>query len=452
METDADVRAELYLVWGVKANDYQGRTMYEFGTAACDDGPCGEVVWDGGFDPSPPKVQKYLREICYDAAALEAPGVGDAEFVYDESISLCLMDNFKAWLAESSVAFPIDDEERFWGKMYEYLQPPTDEDKAGAGYEYVRRKLTRIGKEGTRRMYFLISAVETTFKPALFYSIPDVQCPRDAAYAFEAEQNANKPEGATDFFVSTSSGLFTSMRMQQAYVSSTLTGVMMALGLALASLLLFVSNVIVAFTAFVCIAAVVCCTLGLMVMIGWSIGPIEAIWCARGPHAPLLARLRARRVRLYRSLVRARSVVACASWLPLTACCWWVCACVRARSSFAAGVYVSVRVCVRTLFLCNRLCLPPPFLSPSRSLSPPTAARRSWWASRSTTWCTTRWPTSRRPSARATSASRARLSTWASRCSLARSRRWARPPSSSRRRSASSSSSASSCSPPSPSR
>mmetsp|Transcript_13233 Transcript_13233/g.34000 ORF Transcript_13233/g.34000 Transcript_13233/m.34000 type:complete len:209 (+) Transcript_13233:1009-1635(+) len=69
------------------------------------------------------------------------------------------------------------------------------------------------------------------------------------------------------------------MRMQQAYISSTFSGVLMALGLALGSLVLFIGNLVTAFLAFLSICSVVCCTLGLMVMLGWQIGPIEAI-CA----------------------------------------------------------------------------------------------------------------------------------------------------------------------------
>jgi len=103
--------------------------------------------------------------------------------------------------------------------------------------------------------------------------------PHGNAIRFEQTWNADKPKGASDFFVSTSSGLFTSMRMQQAYVSSTFTGVLMALGLALGSLMVFVGNVVVALLAFLCIASVVCCTLGTMVLLGWSLGAIEAI-CA----------------------------------------------------------------------------------------------------------------------------------------------------------------------------
>jgi hypothetical protein len=274
MASDSDPRTELYLVWGIQDNDYQNTTVYDFATPACDDFTCGAAVYDSRFDPSPPDMQEYLADICEEAAGF------DPTFIYDQSISHCLMKDSKAWLAESSIAFPIENEDDFWDKLYLYLRAPTDDEDAGDGYAYVQRELTRIGGEGTRRMYFLISAVETIFDPALFYSPSTIQPPRDAAYAFEAEWNAKKPKGATDFFVSTSAGLFTSMRMQQAYVSSTFTGVALALGLAFAALLVFVANVVIALVALVCIAAVVTCTLGVMVMLGWSLGPIEAIWCA----------------------------------------------------------------------------------------------------------------------------------------------------------------------------
>lgn len=113
----------------------------------------------------------------------------------------------------------------------------------------------------------------------LLQSIPEIEKPRDVALAFEAKWNAEKPKGASDFFFSTSSGLFTSMRMQKEYVASTMIGVLLALGLAFGSLVVFVGNFIVASLAFACIAAVVTCTLGLMVLQGWSLGAIEAI-CA----------------------------------------------------------------------------------------------------------------------------------------------------------------------------
>ncbi|KAJ1628185.1 hypothetical protein T492DRAFT_1019922 [Pavlovales sp. CCMP2436] len=188
------------------------------------------------------------------------------------------MKNFKSWLKEDSISFPIEDSDNFWEKMQEYLAAPTTDDSAGAGYDYVRCKLTKMRHAGSKRMYFLISSVET-FNPTLFYAVPTVRSSHAAANAFETERNADKPDEATNFFVTTSSGLFTSMRMQQAYISSTFSGVLMALGLALGSLVLFIGNLVTAFLAFLSICSVVCCTLGLMVMLDWQIGPIEAI-CA----------------------------------------------------------------------------------------------------------------------------------------------------------------------------
>lgn len=276
--SESDPRSELYLIWGIKANEYGRYTSYQFGTDACDGGPCGEAVWDD-FDPSPPDVQRYLARACDDARELRAPGAGDAEFIEQQRISACLMHDFRAWLAESSTAFPVEPADRFWREMHEFLRPPSDGRSAGRGYRHIERKLTRVGTDGAARMFFLISAVETSFKPELFYSVPEVLRARDADYAFEAKQNTKRPQGLTPFFVSTSSGLFTAMRMQQAYVSSTFRGVLVALCLALALLVAFVGNVIVALVAFACITSVVGCTLGAIVMLSWSLGPIEAI-CA----------------------------------------------------------------------------------------------------------------------------------------------------------------------------
>jgi hypothetical protein len=47
LETDTDERTELYMVWGVAANDYGKFTKYQFGTPECEMGTCGKVVFDG---------------------------------------------------------------------------------------------------------------------------------------------------------------------------------------------------------------------------------------------------------------------------------------------------------------------------------------------------------------------------------------------------------------------
>lgn len=175
--------------------------------------------------------------------------------------------------------FPVQDRASFWELLHEFARPPTDERSAGAGYSYVERRLTKLGEGGALRMHFLISGVVSSFKPELFYSIPETLPARQATLDFEGSRNAERPAGLPRFFVTTSSGLFAALRMQQGYVSSTLSGVLMALGLALLSLLAFMGNVLVALLAFGCICAIVVCTLGLMVLLGWSLGPIEAI-CA----------------------------------------------------------------------------------------------------------------------------------------------------------------------------
>lgn len=70
------------------------------------------------------------------------------------------------------------------------------------------------------------------------------------------------------------------MRLQQAYLSSTITGTATALAFAFVSLMVFVSNYVVALLAFASICSVVCCTLGGMAMLGWKLGTIEAICSA----------------------------------------------------------------------------------------------------------------------------------------------------------------------------
>lgn len=173
----------------------------------------------------------------------------------------------------------MQDRASFWELLHEFARPPTDERSAGAGYSYVERRLTKLGEGGAPRMHFLISGVVSSFKPELFYSIPETLPARQATLDFEASRKTERPAGLPRFFVTTSSGLLAALRMQQAYVSSTLSGVLMALALALLSLLVFVGNALVALLAFCCICAIVVCTLGLMVLLGWSLGPIEAI-CA----------------------------------------------------------------------------------------------------------------------------------------------------------------------------
>jgi len=270
MEGETEPRGELWMVWGVKGNDYMGRSKFEFQSPECNDGPCGEAVFDSSFDPSPPKMQKYLLEVCRKAARIEATtGEPGSEFIFDEEIAACLMKDFRSWLTSEGEDFPVEDEDEFWEKMHEYLAEPEEDEPGGEGYSaYVQKELVRLGRKGKsdeQRMYFMISAVTMDFNPALFYGIPEIQPGRDAAYAFEEEYAGKQPEGQPHFFVTTSSGVFTSMRMQQAYISSTVSGVLTALGFALASLLVFVGNVIVSLLAFVCIGGVVCCTLGLMV-------------------------------------------------------------------------------------------------------------------------------------------------------------------------------------------
>lgn len=171
LKSDTDARTELYLVFGIASNDYKGRTKYEFGTPACDDSSCGSAVFDATFDPSPPDVQRYLVDICDKAAAIKAPGPNNIKdtFIYEKSISHCLMQDFRDYLAESSTDFPINDARKFWRELRDFLRAPTDEKSAGAGYDYVRKKLTRIGEKGDDRLYFLISAIETSFDPAIFY-------------------------------------------------------------------------------------------------------------------------------------------------------------------------------------------------------------------------------------------------------------------------------------------
>jgi len=74
LKTESDARTELYLVWGVAANDYGKFTKYQFGTPECELGTCGEVVWDEDFDPSSTKVQTYLLDTCDEAAKIESTG------------------------------------------------------------------------------------------------------------------------------------------------------------------------------------------------------------------------------------------------------------------------------------------------------------------------------------------------------------------------------------------
>jgi len=279
-EGESEERGELWMVWGVAGNDASNFTKFDFGQAECNEGPCGEVIWEPSFDPAPVSMQKYLLNSCEEAAKISAPNGRGGDFVYDEKISTCLMKSFRGWLRSKDEDFPVEDEDEFWDKMHEFLREPDEDTVAGEGYgDFVQNKLTRLASNEGKRMFFLIQGVFVDYSPQLFYGTSEVLPGLEASFEFEEEWNEEKPEGQPDFFVTTSSGLFTATRMQEAYISSTFQGVATALGFALFSLLVFVANIVVALLAFVCIAGVVCCTLGIMVLQGWALGPIEAI-CA----------------------------------------------------------------------------------------------------------------------------------------------------------------------------
>lgn len=169
LEGDSDVRSELWMVWGINGSDQSNFTKYQFATPACDNSTCGEVIWDDTFDPSPKKMQEYLLDSCEEAAKIEA-GLGpeEGEFIYDEEVAECLMKDFRGWLSGKGEDFPVEDKDDFWELLHEYLQEP-DEDEdipAGEGYEFVRKKLTKLGSNGAQRMFFLIRCARPPQPPA----------------------------------------------------------------------------------------------------------------------------------------------------------------------------------------------------------------------------------------------------------------------------------------------
>jgi hypothetical protein len=67
------------------------------------------------------------------------------------------------------------------------------------------------------------------------------------------------------------------MNTQKLYLSSTLTGVMLAILLAFLVLCVATNNIIIASLAVLTIACVVACVIGMMYLAGWELGNIESI-------------------------------------------------------------------------------------------------------------------------------------------------------------------------------
>lgn len=246
----------LRLVWGIDSID---RT----GTDETDINDVGEVVYDEEFNAADPATQEFLASVCDEADA------SVDELYLRPGQSRCLLRSLRDWRIARQEAFPIPPE-RFVEVLREFL----------SRYAFARRFLLQVGfeeSEGTgddSRVTWIWETWNTTARSDAPMETRDAVL--QAWQSFLSEQRQSAPETAQTFWV-TERWFFVWGTTQLLFLTSAFGSMGLSAVLAFAVLTVATHNWMIAGLATAAIAGIATSVMGLMSMLGWTLGSIESV-------------------------------------------------------------------------------------------------------------------------------------------------------------------------------
>merc|ERR1719491_994528 len=251
---------DIFMTFGIAGIDRDDAPMWDATSY-------GTVVWDNDFSMSSAESQQYLLGMCTELRA--------SELVYDVATTVCPIDEFRLYLNANDMDFPYEasnGEASFASVFRDYLlssyasavtmtKKLSFVERDEASDEWVVRYYTMSGYSG--EIYGLsptseIKRVKAEWEDWLDSAV--VQCP------------AQLCDSVTQFSIA-----YTEVMQREAFVTSALQGIAIALPLAFVILLISTRNWIISLFAIADICGVMVCELAIMHLAGWKLGPNESV-------------------------------------------------------------------------------------------------------------------------------------------------------------------------------
>lgn len=258
---DTDQFATVAFVNGLKSPFREG---YRFAR----DDDFGRAVFDPEFRMADPAVQQYLVDQC---ARIQSQ-LANNTALHSTQIASCPMSDFKRWLESKSVEFPVANQTAFEHRLLEFYLQPGNPAKAQVGFERnhnssapfrPRYCFNYFATSRSRRMDLHEDRVRLWDAWEAFAAKPG-----EAPRALGADGSAHAVDGYYEVW----------MESQKVMLFNCVTSISFSLVVAFAVLLVGSGgDVVVAVSGTFTMASSVCCTLGTMHLLGWSLGAVEAV-------------------------------------------------------------------------------------------------------------------------------------------------------------------------------
>lgn len=248
------------ITFGIKGVD---RT----GTVRWDSHEYGSVIWDDDFSINSTEAQQFLYDLCQD--------LKNSSLVYAAHLVTCPIDDFYDYLTsnDTNLTFPYEpsaasDYASFESVWNDFLASEEGKDTNAGALSYVQAD----GDDYVIRFYAMWVYTTVTWTESAPVS-------RDTGYSFDdyiEEFSENCPDGVCDS-VGNVSLRWCWLVTQSAFVKSAIQGILIAMPLAFAVLLLSTRNWIISLFAVFDIIGIMLCELAIMYLMGWNFGVSECV-------------------------------------------------------------------------------------------------------------------------------------------------------------------------------
>ena len=254
----AALSVEVYFLFGVEGVDMSN----------ADNANPGQPLFDPAFDPSTPAAQTYLLAFC--RALLYNNSHARSEMFR------CPILSYQQWVKNSMGVqeWPVP-QATFTPTFLQWMRSYDGRDfERDAGFEVLPGTPTANGTLGpaTARVTFLRVSTRTSVDKDLSGLL--VQAEYDWWERWFAGWDGVAPAEARGV---QTSATWPRMKTELAFISGTLTSLLLSIVIVSGSILLFTHNVWLMLYTTVVIASIVLCLLGLFVLWGWPLGALEAI-------------------------------------------------------------------------------------------------------------------------------------------------------------------------------
>merc|ERR1719242_845816 len=232
-----------------------------------DDEYYGDVVWDNNFEMWSTEAQEYLYTTCEE--------MRDSELVYEPPNSTfvqCPIMEWADYLTANNETFPYDagSESAFAQKWSEFLDSDYSEETLGYKLSYVEEDSGTY----TVRFYAMRCQLPVVFSDSSTIAIEY----RDDYDDWISTNKENCPDNLCTY-MGNSCFRWWILATEAAFISSALSGIVIALPLAFVVLLISTRNWIISIFAILDVLGVISGELCVMYIAGWKFGLTESIAC-----------------------------------------------------------------------------------------------------------------------------------------------------------------------------